>query len=267
MKLVLHNSWPKWMLLAALALSTTYGAGQPAVRLRDASVSRDSILLSDLLPPEASTAMRRAGEQIDLGRTPQCHTIRFFDPSDIERRTSSWPALQRLVFAGPISVQRACFPIRREAVEKVISEFAQQEEIAPPVSPIRWPELIFASQESPALEVEQALPDPARPQLQIRLRCVQPAVCPSFWVEVPTRQRLHLLSAPAPEVKSAPGPSLVKSGQRVLLVFDDPPMHIQLLVTCLQRGSLGKQVRAMDPSTHRVYQAEVTGAGTLRAHL
>ena len=56
-------------------------------------------------------------------------------------------------------------------------------------------------------------------------------------------------------------------GQRVMLILEDPPMRIQLPVTCLQRGSLGKQVRAMDPSTHRVFRAEVTDAGTLRAHL
>lgn len=71
----------------------------------------------------------------------------------------------------------------------------------------------------------------------------------------------------APGIEPAPSPTLVKVGQRVMLVFNDPPLHIQLLVICLQRGSLGAQVRAMDPSTHRVFQAEVTDAGTLTAHL
>lgn len=264
MKLDFDNSWLKWTLLASLVL-TKCAASQTPVYLRAASVSRDSIRLSDLLPPEASAAMRKAGEQIDLGRTPQCHTMRFFEAADIGRRTSPWPALHGLTLSGPVSVQRRCFPIRRETVQQVVLDFAQQKDMALPASPLSWSEVIYATRENPALEVEQALPDPTRPELQVRLRCVERTVCPSFWVVVPTHQRPHM-SAASPEIESAPA-IVVEAGQRVMLVFDDPPMRIQLLVTCLQRGSLGKQVRAMDPSTHRVFQAEVTGAGTLRAHL
>jgi flagella basal body P-ring formation protein FlgA len=61
--------------------------------------------------------------------------------------------------------------------------------------------------------------------------------------------------------------ALVKSGDRVLLVFEDPPVRMQLQVICLDRGALGKQVRAIDPSTRRIFHAEVTGAGTLKARL
>jgi hypothetical protein len=266
-KLAFYKSWLERAVVVALAFSTEYGAGQTAVRLRAASVSRDTIRLSDLLPPDASTATRRAGEQIDLGRTPQCHTIRFFEAADIEKHISSWPALHGLTLSGPVSVQRTCFPIRREAVQRVISEFAQQKAVVLPESSLSWSLVIYATRENPALEVEQALPDPSRPELQIRLRCVEHTVCPSFWVAVPTRQRPHVLFTASPAIESTPGPVLVEAGQRVMLVFEDPPMRIQLLVTCLQRGSLGKHLRAMDPSTHRVFQAEVTGAGTLMAHL
>lgn len=266
MKLDFDNSWLQWTMLASLILSTECGAAQTAVQLRAASVSRDKIRLSDLLPADASNTMRRAAEQIDLGRTPQCHTIRFFEAADIERRTSSWPALHGLTLSGSVSVHRTCFLIRPEAVQRVISDFAEEKNMALPQLPLRWSGVIYASQENPALEVEQALPDLARQELQVRLRCLEPTVCPSFWVAIPTRQRPHVLPAAVPAIASTDGPVLVKSGQRVMLVFDDPPMRIQLLVTCLQRGSLGKQVRAMDPSTHRVFQAEVTGAGTLMAH-
>ncbi len=271
MKFATDNSWLEWTLLAVLALATEYGAGQTAVQLQDASVARDTIRLSDLLPARAPSEMRRAGEQIELGRTPLCHTIRSFEKVDIERRTSLWPVLQGLTLSGPVSVQRTCFPIRREALQQVISEFAQQKGLALMEFPLRWSEVIYASQENPALEIELALPDPARPVLQVRLRCVERTVCPSFWVSVPTKQRPQLLyAAPVsatPVQPKAGNEALVKSGQRVMLIVDDPPMRIRLLVTCLQRGSLGEQVRAMDPSTHRVFQAEVTGSGTLVAHL
>jgi hypothetical protein len=271
-KLVTDNSWLKWTLLAAVALSSEYGAGQTAVLLREAAVSRDTIRLSDLLPPEAPKEMRRAGEQIELGRTPQCRTIRVFEKVELERRTSSWPALRGLSLSGPAAVQRTCFPIRREAVQRVISEFAQQKGLALMEFPLRWSEVIYASQQNPAIEIEQTLPEPARPVLQVRLRCVERMVCPSFWVPVPAKLRPRLLytgtiSAASVVPKIGNGEPLVKSGQRVMLIFDDPPLRIQLLVTCLQRGSLGEQVRAMDPSTHRVFEAEVTGAGTLLAHL
>jgi len=273
LKLASDNSWLQWTLLAALVLPVPHGAAQ-TVLLQTASVSRDTIRLSDLLPPGVSNLMRRAGEQVDLGRSPQCHTVRFFEPSDIGKRTSSWPELQGITLSGPVSVQRTCFPIRRDAVQQVISAFVRQRtpDIDIVNSPLHWPETIYALQENPALEVEQAFPDPARPELQVRVRCVERTVCPSFWVAIPTRQRPRLLSAvplsAAPGVPAAePGRALVESGQRATLVFDDPPLRIQLAVTCLQRGWLGRQVRAIDPSTHRVFRAEVTGAGTLMAHL
>jgi|HubBroStandDraft_6_1064221.scaffolds.fasta_scaffold00084_50 hypothetical protein len=269
MSLATNNSWLEWALLAALAFSTESGAGQTAVLLREVSVSRDTIRLSDLLPPDASNQMRRASEQVELGRTPQCHTERVFEPSEIEKQTSSSPVLLGLMLSGPVLVQRTCFPIRREAVQRVTSEFLQNQEIAAgvEVSRIAWSETIYALQENPALRIEQALPDPARRVLQIRLRCVERAVCPSFWVTVPTTQRPHLFATTAPTVESRQSPVLVRVGQRVMLIFEDPPLRMQLPVTCLQSGSLGKQVRAMDSSTRRVFQAEVTGAGILRAHL
>ena len=271
MKLATNNSWLEWVLLAALALSAECGSSQTTVLLRAADVSRDTIRLSDLLPPEASTGMRRAAEQIELGRTPQCHTIRFFEAADIARRTSSWPALQGLTLLSPVPVQRTCFPIRREQVQRVISDFVQGKEsdMVMVGAPFSLSERILASRENPALEVEQALPDPVRPALQIRLRCMERTVCPSFWVTVPTRPGPgpHLLSAAATAHETEKDTPLVESGQHVILLLEDPPMLIQLPVTCLQRGSLGKQVRAMDPSTHRVFRAEVTGAGILTAHL
>jgi hypothetical protein len=269
MNFATDNSWLEWMFLALLALSAEHGAGQTAVLLRAVSVSRDTIRLSDLLSPEASNQMRQAGEQIELGRTPQCHTVRVFEPSDIEKQTSSSPVLLGLTLSGPVLVQRTCFPIRREAAQRVVSEFMQNKKIAAGVvdPPLLWSETIYALQDNPALRIEQALPDPARRVLQIRLRCVERAVCPSFWVALPTRQRPRLSSAAAPRIESTQSAVLVRAGQRVMLIIDDPPLRMQLLVTCMQSGSLGKQVRAMDSSTHRVFQAEVTGAGTLMAHL
>ena len=269
MKLATNNSWLQWVLLAALVLSAECASSQTTVLLRAANVSRDTIWLSDLLPPEASTATRRAAEQIELGRTPQCHTTRFFEAADIERQTSSWPALRGLTLLSPVPVQRTCFPIRREQVQRAISKFIQGKESGMVIvgAPFSLSESILASRENPALEVEQALPDPARPGLQIRLRCVERTVCPSFWVNVPTRQRPQRLSTAVTAHETAKNTMLVESGQRVMLTFEDPPMRMQVPVTCLQRGSLGKQVRAMDPLTHRVFRAEVTGAGALTARL
>lgn len=269
MKLAVHNSWLEWMLLAGLAFCTEYGASQTTILLRAANISRDTIRLSDLLLPEASNEVRRAAEQIDLGRTPQCDSVRFFEPADIEKRTLSSPALRKLTLSGTVSVRRTCFPILRDAVQKVISEFVKEKVKDAEALNLsaQWSDSIFALQENPVLGIAQAIPDPARAALQIRLRCVEHTVCPSFWVTVPTRQRPHLLFTAATVHEIKKDSALVESGQRVMLIIDDPPMHMQLRVTCLQRGSLGAQVRAMDTSSHRVFQAEVTGAGTLMAHL
>lgn len=265
MKFFSDNSWLQWALLTALALSAEPGACQNVVLLRAVSVSRNTILLSDLLPSHASGMVRNAADRIELGRAPQCHAVRIFEPSNIEKMILTSPALRRLTAPGPISVERACFAIPREAVQRAVSEFMRQKTgDADAIEPtVRWAGSIYALQESPALEVEQAIPDHVRSELQICLRCVERANCSSFWVAVPSTQPRHFLSAAAP----APRRTLVKVGQRAMLILEDPPMRIQLWVTCLQRGSLGKQVRAMDPSTHRVFQAQVTGAGTLVAHL
>jgi hypothetical protein len=266
MKLLTKNSRLEWALLALSTFSGDYAAGQIASLLRIASVPRDTIRLSDLLPPDAPNQLRQAGEQIELGRTPQCHTIRVFEPSDIAKVISSLPALGGLTPSGPVSVRRTCFPIRRDAVLRAISGYVKEKGIALTESPMHWNEIVDATKENPVLQVEQVLPDPARAVLQFRLRCMERAVCSSFWVAVPARQGVDLPS-PATSVVPVEGPVLVKSGQRALLVFDQPPMRIQLWVTCLQRGSLGKQIRVMDPFTHRVFEAEVTGAGTLMARL
>jgi hypothetical protein len=269
MNFAANNSWLEWLLLASLALSAEPGAGQNAVLLRAVSVPRETIRLSDLLSPGASSQMQQAGEQIELGRTPQCHAVRVLEPADIKKQISSSSVLLGLTLSGPVLVQRTCFPIRREAVQRAISEFMQNQKIAADVvdSTLTWSETIYALRENPALRAEQALPDPARRVLQIRLRCEERTMCPSFWVAVSTKQPPHPLSTTAPPVESTQSPVLVRVGQRVMLIFEDPPLRMQLLVTCLQSGSLGKQVRAMDSSTHRVFQAEVTGAGTLMAHL
>ncbi|MFZ0287401.1 MAG: flagella basal body P-ring formation protein FlgA [Terriglobales bacterium] len=271
MKLLPNHSWMKWALLVALAICTECKAGETVVLLQAASVSRESIRLSDILPTEASTAMRRAGEQIDLGRAPQCHSIRVFERSEIERTISESPLLGMLRVLGPVSVQRECFPIRREAVQQVVSEFVQEKDLALPEASARWSEVIDATKENPALEIEQAVPDPVRSVLQLRLRCMEPTVCPDFWVSVLIKQRPHVSSPATISSKATLAASgntaLVKPGQRAALIFENSVLRIQLPVTCLQRGSLGNQVRAMDPSTHRVFQAEVTGAGILRAHL
>ena len=269
MNFATNKLWIGWLLLLAMALSTEHGVGQTAALLHAVSVSRDTIRLSDLLSSGVSSEMQRAGEQIELGRTPQCHTVRVFEPSDIRKQTSTSPLLQGLTLSGPVLVQRTCFPIRREAVQRVISEFMRDEKISTGLvdSPLAWPETVYASRENPAMRVEQVRPDPARGVLQTRLRCVERVVCPSFWVAVPATQQPHLLPKAAPEVEPTQSPVLVRIGQRVMLIFDDPPLRMQLLVTCLQSGSLGKQVRAMDSSTHRVFLAEVTGAGILKAQL
>ena len=273
MRFATHNSPLQWTLLVILTILSEYGVCRTTVLLKSVSVSRDTIRLSDLLPPDASDEERRAAEQIELGRTPQCHTLRVFESSDIEKKASASPSpeLGRFAFSGPVSVYRTCFPIRRDAVQRVIAEFGKAKGAPLTELPLHWPEVIYARSENPALQVEQVSPDPARSVLQIRLGCVERLSCPSFWVTVSAEPGTHLssgglafASATAPVARSA---ALVESGQRVMLVLEDPPMRIQLPVICLQRGSLGKQVRATDPMTHRVFQAEVTGVGTLMAHL
>lgn len=61
--------------------------------------------------------------------------------------------------------------------------------------------------------------------------------------------------------------TLVKSGQNVLLTLERGEMRIQIPGVCLDRGAMGDHVRMRDVATRRVFEAEVSGAGSLRARL
>ena len=260
-----NKFWMLWVLIWLLLMSES-SVAQRIHLLGEASVSNDSVRLSDLLPRDLPPEVRQAAEQVDLGRAPLCHTVRFLDPSEIERALSSSPALKEISFVGQVAVRRTCFVILRLAIQQIVDHFAQSNHLQLGHLPSQLPE-IYTRQKNPALEIAEAIPMPARSELQLRLRCVEETACSSFWIAVPAAEPTQFVASPKVIRKSLATRFLLQRGEPAILSFDAQGIHMQLPVVCLERGTLGALIRVRDQATRRVFQAEVTGPGTLKAEM
>lgn len=60
---------------------------------------------------------------------------------------------------------------------------------------------------------------------------------------------------------------LIRTGQTVMLTWDEAGIRVVLPVTCLQAGGLGQRVQVRFKNAPRTLQAEIVGAGMVRATL
>ena len=59
-------------------------------------------------------------------------------------------------------------------------------------------------------------------------------------------------------------PSLVQRGANVLMVLESPGIALTAQGQALEAGAIGERIRVLNPSSHAVVEAEVTGAGSVR---
>lgn len=59
-------------------------------------------------------------------------------------------------------------------------------------------------------------------------------------------------------------PSLVQRGANVLMVLDSAGIALTAQGQALEAGAIGERIRVLNPSSHAVVEAEVTGAGSVR---
>ncbi len=277
-----------------LAVAWAGGAcqsGTPQIELReDVEINQETISLADLLPSDASLALRTASSAIELGSAPQPGSLRVWQAPQLMRKLVGQSALlSQILLPATITVRRAGWPIPRPAIASAINGFLQQQgwrgSNLPDAHALAWTDAA-ALVENPALEVTAFEWDPRQPALQLQLRCVKRSDCGSFLVRAaipyppptaPPRTSTpeKLSSSPgarpglagASVSEPATGRALAQPGDSATLILENDGIRISLAVVCLQRGFLRQEIRVRDAAGQRVYRAEVVGAGLLRAPL
>jgi hypothetical protein len=284
-----------WMLLAAVPLAwcaPNEGADRdkPAVRLRDAvEVKRSWVRLSDLLPPDAPSALQKAGAAIELCQAPQPGSARVFDAEQIASKLAGQPeVLHQLSIPAEITVRNSGWPIAEATVRIAISKFLRepgrlkpgQRSDLPDAARLEGLKSVAAAEEHPSLQMTGLAWDNRQQSVQVRLRCSRRASCGSFLVHVILPAALgdewhnrmeSAIGLNSPEgaqlAATEDGTALAKKGKPAILILDDGSMRILVRVVCLQRGMLNQQIRVFDAKSRRVFHAEVVGAGELHGTL
>jgi hypothetical protein len=261
---------------------------QPAVSLPErVEVTGDTISLSDLLPRSASADLRTLGKSLGLGLAPQPGSVRSLTRQQISARLAENEDLwRRLELPAQITVQRVGWPIRGDSVLRTVSNFLHKQgwkdNFQSGAASLQWSGAIARRNENAALQVTGAKPDSGQRTLEVRMRCVDRSLCSSFLAFVTLPHAFPgitggTMTATAPSAnqsrpsgriasvqRTTPGPGLVERGASAQLKMESGGVQISVPVVCLERGSLGEQIRVR-AAGHHVLLAEVVGTNQLRA--
>jgi hypothetical protein len=262
------------LFAVAFASSGACAGGLRVTLLADAEVQGDTILLANLLPENASRALRTAAEAISLGAAPQNGSARRF------RRDAILAALQSgtlspssFLIPEVVTVRRAGRPLTREETLAAIQSALAKSHIADPPE-FRSEDLTLdTALEVPGtdaqLEVTQIAFDEAIGRARFRL---QPHTAPGA-------NAFYVTARVAPEASAAvsanaarfepwtsskthsavDSPVLVDPRQFARLHLRSPSADMLLAVKPLQRGHLGETIRVRLPSSGKTLQARVAG--------
>jgi hypothetical protein len=252
------------------------------IHLRDTvEIKHGTILLADLLPPNAPMTVRKASASVELGRAPQPGSVRILQAEQIIAALKTRPDLLSEVMPPAIVTIRAIgWPISAADVGQAISEFVRMHGSAAALpQAVRWdlPEFLTARKERVQLQVTRMQWDASERGLEARLRCVDRSSCADFvvraiwpdfeqWPHDPGR----LISSSALPENNAPsqgGRLILRTGNPATLILDDPDLRISLPVVCLEKGVLNQRIRVLDKQSRRVFLAEIVGDHLLHASL
>jgi hypothetical protein len=274
------------VLATPLSWCASRGANRECQLAERAEVSRATILLSELLPPGASAELQKAAKDVAFGRSPLPGSSRVLGRAEIVRTLSRRGAqFEDIAVPGQITVHRASWPIRREALRTALVDFLEgrgwQLSETPPAESLQWTGGVANPRETAGLQVDNVDWDAVRQALQFRVHCADRGQCGSFLVwAIPEpaavdgwRDRLR----PAQSVRQnqrpvltaaqavGQGPVLAGRGERAILLLEHDQIHISMPVICLEQGVRRQQIRVRDPQSRRIFRAEVVDTGRLRA--
>jgi hypothetical protein len=247
----------------------TAAVSQPVYLRETATVQASRIMLSDLFPAEAPLALRRQGAEVTLGASPNLGTTRVFVFGEIEHALADKPELLRqLALPERVLVRRDGFPLDRDSLGTATRQFLKQRGWQVPDAALDWDREIVTRKANPALIVTRARCDLSRKSAQLSMRCVDRGACPDFLVRVENTSCSgndwpQLPPSPTAPPSSASSANQMKEGSRAWLIIDGGGIRFGLAVVCLERGLIGQTIRVLSPSNHRVFLAEIVGAGML----
>jgi hypothetical protein len=134
---------------------------------------------------------------------------------------------------------------------------------------------VVAKTSAPVLRVESVGPW-ERNISRVRLDCAASDECLPFIVTVHRSQSNDNDGAYIPSYPQAPrrlpvdipaSKTVVRIGSSAVLLLDGGHVHIQLLVICLENGSVGQTIRVTGKGRERTYMAIVGSDGSLRGTL
>jgi hypothetical protein len=239
--------------------------------LPEAVVQRERLWLSDLLPAEASTALRSAAAGISLGRSPEVGSFRVFTRAQLRAEV---PDKIAIGLPEQVVVRRGGGNLEIEHIRQALASSAVSNRIDFSKATILFPREILARTYGPQLEVTR-LAQVSDRHFSATLRCRERNACGAFLAEIELPEYEESVRRVQPRATSKThsparvltSPTLVRPGILASLVMESDTIRIRLRVLPLRKAALGETVRVVDSTTHRVLLADVTGEGMLALHL
>jgi hypothetical protein len=251
--------------------------------LHEVSVAGTRVLLSDLLPANASGSLRTRAAEISLGAAPQPGNTRVLERDAVERQVSArQEVLLEVAVPERIVVSRNSRPITLTEVFEAIRTALQHNGItsAETLQPedILLESQVFVGPGDSGLQVMRMDLDRGLRRARFLLwPSHDPKVLPFFVTARlggelpmspfrPSTEFSRLATPPAIVAVSARPVKqeiLVAPGERATLMLRSDALRIFVDVVSLERGTLGQQIRVRMVDTGKIFNAQVDG----RAHL
>lgn len=245
------------VLASAASLSQVSAEDVHADMLQTVMVSGDHLRLSDLLSPNAAGPVRAAAAAVELGRAPEPGSFRVLSAAQLREAIGNHFAIN---VPAEIIVHRRGYPI---SAEQIMAAMVEAKLLSAPVSLTGEPE---TRTPGAALHVTAVLPGLTSCRSLVRFACRDRAACAPFWGEIAIA-----IQRPASLVQNSRivthRAALVTPAHAALLICEEPGMEVRLRVRPLKSAALGEQVRVVDPTTHRIFFAQVKAENLVESNL
>jgi len=253
---------------------------QANVEVADADFS-----LANLLTPASCAELRQSAAGLRVGRVPLAGSPRILTGDEIRAllQKITNPRDRNSIASYSVDIPERV-SVRRAGPRTSCTEITLRLQSAPASHPIP-PEIDLASaaQSSPRRNIAcgaegriaQGTPldfprtawDPVLGTWDISARCVHPADCVPFLVQVPDQgsrfKKLLPIHSTAAKTIATKKP-LVRPGEAVTLLWDQDGIRLLVPAVCLDKGATGDAVRARILRGGRTVRAVVESAGRLR---
>jgi len=260
--------------LIATVLSVDVNAENRRVRLSaEVTVQTETLRLSDLLPADAGTQLKAAGDRVSLGRAPRIGSLRVLTANQLLQVFAEIPlSTKEIDIPEQIVVRHLGWPLETETLRRTLAHSQLTDAIDFSRVKIVLPPGFTTLTRDPQFEVTALNYGSDGHQLQASMRCLDRTACGSFLAEVlnvpadsvpwrglkPINQKLA-----GPSLSSGAGPVLVHPGHLAMLVIEGDGFRITQSVMPHKPARLGDVVRVSEPRTHRSWIARVSGDGIL----